>query len=175
VEPTCHSLPFLFPSPPTVPPNPTGLPFHAPHPLRLRRPPPISHARHRAAPSTLLPRPPCRCREEPSAMARRLDPSVGEKGDGGPGRRGALSLVCVGLFRGGGGSTTSSSVRTSRGHGGNRRPSPPIGPRRRPLSICDDGCRGLLPPAVDLCRSCVGLEWIARETTGFILVQAFEE
>jgi hypothetical protein len=36
-------------------------------------------------------------------------------------------------------------------------------------------CRDSLPPAVNLCRSCVGLGWLARETTRFILVQASEE
>jgi hypothetical protein len=34
---------------------------------------------------------------------------------------------------------------------------------------------GSLPPAVNLCRSCVGLGWLTRETTRFILVQASEE
>jgi hypothetical protein len=36
-------------------------------------------------------------------------------------------------------------------------------------------CRGSLPPAVNLCRSCVGLGWLARETTRFILVRTSEE
>jgi hypothetical protein len=30
-------------------------------------------------------------------------------------------------------------------------------------------CRGSLPLAKNLCRSCIGLGWLARETTGFIL------
>jgi hypothetical protein len=29
----------------------------------------------------------------------------------------------------------------------------------------DENCRGPLPPAVNLCRSCVGLGWLAQETT----------
>jgi hypothetical protein len=36
-------------------------------------------------------------------------------------------------------------------------------------------CLGSLPPAVNLCRSCVGLGWLAQETTRFILVRASEE
>jgi hypothetical protein len=36
-------------------------------------------------------------------------------------------------------------------------------------------CRGSLPPAVNLYRSCVGLGWLAQETTGFRLVRASEE
>jgi hypothetical protein len=36
-------------------------------------------------------------------------------------------------------------------------------------------CRGSLPPAVNLCRSCVGLGWLAWETMRFILVWASEE
>jgi hypothetical protein len=36
-------------------------------------------------------------------------------------------------------------------------------------------CRGSLPPTVNLCRSCVGLEWLTRETAGFILVRASKE
>jgi hypothetical protein len=36
-------------------------------------------------------------------------------------------------------------------------------------------CRGSLPPAVNFYRSCVGLEWLAQETTRFILVRASEE
>jgi hypothetical protein len=36
-------------------------------------------------------------------------------------------------------------------------------------------CRGSLPLTVNLCRLCVGLRWLARETTGFILVRASEE
>jgi hypothetical protein len=36
-------------------------------------------------------------------------------------------------------------------------------------------CRGSLPPAVNFYRSCVELGWLARETTGFILVRASEE
>jgi hypothetical protein len=36
-------------------------------------------------------------------------------------------------------------------------------------------CRGSLPPVVNLHRSCVGLGWLAQETTGFRLVRASEE
>jgi hypothetical protein len=36
-------------------------------------------------------------------------------------------------------------------------------------------CWGSLPPAINFYRSCVGLEWLAQETTGFILVRASEE
>jgi hypothetical protein len=36
-------------------------------------------------------------------------------------------------------------------------------------------CRGSLPTAVNFYRSCVGLGWLAHETTGFILVRASEE
>jgi hypothetical protein len=36
-------------------------------------------------------------------------------------------------------------------------------------------CRGSLPPVVNLCRSCIGLGWLARETMRFILVRASEE
>jgi hypothetical protein len=40
---------------------------------------------------------------------------------------------------------------------------------------CDTMCQGSLPPVVNFYRSCVGLGWLAQETTGFILVQASEE
>jgi hypothetical protein len=36
-------------------------------------------------------------------------------------------------------------------------------------------CWGSLPPAVNFYRSCVGLGWLAQETTRFILVRASEE
>jgi hypothetical protein len=36
-------------------------------------------------------------------------------------------------------------------------------------------CQGSLPPAVNLYQSCVGLGWLAQETTGFRLVWASEE
>jgi hypothetical protein len=36
-------------------------------------------------------------------------------------------------------------------------------------------CRGSLPPTVNFYRSCIGFGWLARETTGFILVRASEE
>jgi hypothetical protein len=36
-------------------------------------------------------------------------------------------------------------------------------------------CRGSLPSAVNLYRSCVRLGWLTRETTGFRLVRASEE
>jgi hypothetical protein len=39
----------------------------------------------------------------------------------------------------------------------------------------EDNCWGSLPPAVNLYRSCVGLGWLAQETTGFRLVRASEE
>jgi hypothetical protein len=36
-------------------------------------------------------------------------------------------------------------------------------------------CRGSLLPTVNVYQSCVGLGWLAQETTGFILVRASEE
>jgi hypothetical protein len=45
----------------------------------------------------------------------------------------------------------------------------PIRPRAK------SHCRGSLPPAVNFYRSCVGLGWLAQETTGFILVWASKE
>jgi hypothetical protein len=44
-----------------------------------------------------------------------------------------------------------------------------------PLPVSYHGCRGSLPPTVNLYRSCVGLGWLAQETMGFILVRASEE
>jgi hypothetical protein len=39
----------------------------------------------------------------------------------------------------------------------------------------EDNCWGSLSPVVNLYRSCVGLGWLAQETTGFRLVRASEE
>jgi hypothetical protein len=96
VGPTCHTIPFLFPYPPTVPHNPTHRPpiprTDAPHPLLLRRLLPIFPSRHRTAPSPLLPPTVddlagAAENQAPTsiyAVARRLDPEVGEQGDDGP-------------------------------------------------------------------------------------------
>jgi hypothetical protein len=47
--------------------------------------------------------------------------------------------------------------------------------RRGPTAVGLAACRGSLPPAVNFYRSCIGLGWLAQETTGFILVRASEE
>jgi hypothetical protein len=43
------------------------------------------------------------------------------------------------------------------------------------VCICLRHCRSSLPPAINFYRSCVGLGWLAQETTRFILVRASEE
>jgi hypothetical protein len=120
MEPTCHTLPFSFPRPSQGPTQPHWPPIprtDASHPLLLRRPPPPLPCFLRRWPTSPV--------SQRTKRRRRSRPwrcgwiqALESKATTGPGWRGALSSVRVGLLRGGGGGAASSSVRWSMGHGG---------------------------------------------------------